>query len=399
MKILFIVENYYPNISGVPVVTQYLAEGLLQRGYDVYLATKTVDGCPNEEIYNGIKITRFDIRYNRFIHVCGDKTKYHKYLEKNGFDAIIFECTQTALTDACFDILDEIKAVKILHSHGFSGMYLKPFLSKGTLFEQIKNLYRYLFWKYYYDIAIKKYISKFDRIICITQSGKDSIYIEKMCKDKKVVFGNAAEDIFFSDQLLKNNIYKYDQNIQDRYLLSVANYSDVKNQIEILESFYKADISDCSMVFIGREENEYYNKLLNKKKELDIKFGEKSVSFLTGVKREDIPGIISDADIYITGSKWEAYSISLIEAMSVGTPFISTNVGNAAELPGGITIKSMEEMDDTMSMLFADISKKEYLGNKGRTFSREFCRREKAISKLESIILDVYQKGSENDNS
>lgn len=32
MKILFLVESYYPKTSGVPVVTKYLAEGLAKMG-------------------------------------------------------------------------------------------------------------------------------------------------------------------------------------------------------------------------------------------------------------------------------------------------------------------------------------------------------------------------------
>lgn len=43
-SILFLVENYYPRMSGVPVVVQYLAEGLLEKGYDVSICTKWYEG-------------------------------------------------------------------------------------------------------------------------------------------------------------------------------------------------------------------------------------------------------------------------------------------------------------------------------------------------------------------
>lgn len=39
MKILFISENYYPNLSGVPIVVQYLAEQLV-KDHDVAVLTK-----------------------------------------------------------------------------------------------------------------------------------------------------------------------------------------------------------------------------------------------------------------------------------------------------------------------------------------------------------------------
>ena len=39
MKILFTTFSYYPETSGVPVVVQYLAEGLAKRGHNVSVVT------------------------------------------------------------------------------------------------------------------------------------------------------------------------------------------------------------------------------------------------------------------------------------------------------------------------------------------------------------------------
>ena len=46
MKIIFTVNTYYPYKDGVSVVTQYLAEGLAQKGHEVLVMTSSCDGAP-----------------------------------------------------------------------------------------------------------------------------------------------------------------------------------------------------------------------------------------------------------------------------------------------------------------------------------------------------------------
>ena len=52
MRIIFLAENYFPNVSGVPVVVKYLAEGLLERGYQVQVVTTSFKEEPlHDNIY------------------------------------------------------------------------------------------------------------------------------------------------------------------------------------------------------------------------------------------------------------------------------------------------------------------------------------------------------------
>ena len=81
MKIIFTVNTYYPYKDGVSVVTQYLAEGLAQKGHEVLVMTSSCDGAPLDEEYHGVKIYRDDIITVHAIH-RGDKRKYqHKIIE------------------------------------------------------------------------------------------------------------------------------------------------------------------------------------------------------------------------------------------------------------------------------------------------------------------------------
>lgn len=59
MKILYIVDNYYPHIGGAELLFQQLAEGMVKAGNTVtVLAPKNFPTYKDEEVYNGVHIIR-----------------------------------------------------------------------------------------------------------------------------------------------------------------------------------------------------------------------------------------------------------------------------------------------------------------------------------------------------
>lgn len=69
------------------------------------------------------------------------------------------------------------------------------------------------------------------------------------------------------------------------------------------------------------------NGLLKMAEQLNIV---SSVNFL-GI-RTDIPHLLASSDLYVMASKWEGFSISLIEALASGIPVIATSVGSSNEM-------------------------------------------------------------------
>ncbi|RZJ25272.1 MAG: glycosyl transferase family 1, partial [Flavobacterium sp.] len=59
MKILYILDNYYPHIGGAELLFQRLAEGLVRRGMTVtVLVPKNYPDYLDEETHNGVQIIR-----------------------------------------------------------------------------------------------------------------------------------------------------------------------------------------------------------------------------------------------------------------------------------------------------------------------------------------------------
>ena len=75
------------------------------------------------------------------------------------------------------------------------------------------------------------------------------------------------------------------------------------------------------------------------------------------------------ASLYLVSSMLEQYSISIIEAMSLGVPFISTNVGNARLLPGGKTINNVNQLHIHIDMLLDNMEEYKEYSKKGKSFA------------------------------
>ena len=68
-------------------------------------------------------------------------------------------------------------------------------------------------------------------------------------------------------------------------------------------------------------------------------------------------------------SKFEEYPVSLVEAMAVGTPFVSTMVGNAHALPGGVVAREYGEVSILLKTLSENPSILRRTGKQGKQYA------------------------------
>ena len=396
MKITFIVESYYPIMSGVPNVVKYLAEGLAKNSKNIVsVITRLIDGTEKKEIYNNVNIFRFKVERNIFRIYTNDCDEYIKFIESRNDDITIIECCQAITTDILLPKIKNIKGKVILHAHGFSGLTLPLFINNGNIKNTIGNTYNYIFWNLYYKFHLPKYINNFDATISLCENDSSIKYLKKHFNNKMYILGNAADNMFFTKNIC--NLEKYIDR-KSNYFLSVSNYLSVKNQMGILKEYYLSDSSKkFDMIFIGSSKTDYYFKLLKYNKKLEKKYGKRKVYFLTNIKREDIPGIMKDSSLYLVGSTYEEYSISIIETMSQGIPFVSTDVGNAKVLPGGITINKIKEMHLIIDKLVEDKKLYNELSTKGIKFSSQNCQINQIVGSLERYINELVKGNIDED--
>lgn len=388
MNILFVSESYYPQFSGVPVVVQYLAEGLTGR-HQVSVATSVApnDQLPLEDEHNGVKIFRFVIYRDIAKRLKGDLGGLQQFVLNGSYDVIVIECGQAATTDTLLPIMKDIKVPCVLHAHGLSGLLGRPFAIKSDLKHTIGNTYNWFRMQRYYGYTFKRQCKYFAASICLTATDSGYNYLSKHIK-KNYVLGNAAEDMFFEQAS-----EFFDVPTEGKpYLISIANYTVVKNQIEMMREFYASKNKNHALVMIGSKQTEYHQQLLQEKIMLDKKYGERTVLALIGIDRRFFPSILDGASAYLVSSTYEEFSISIIEAMARSVPFISTNVGNAKELPGGIVVNDVHNMHTAIDALLSNEKRRKELGVAAHDYAFKHCRRKSAVDKLERILNEVINK-------
>lgn len=385
MNILFVSESYFPNQSGVPMVVKYLAEGLCTK-HSVMVATSILSKgtLPEEDVCNGVYIRRFVLWHNIAKQVKGDIHGIRKFVLDNKFDVIIIECGQAKTTDALLPIMPQIKATCILHAHGLSGLLCKPFSIKSDFKHTIGGTYNWLRMQFYYKYTFKRQCKYFAASINLTDCDSGYDYVSKNIR-KNYVLCNAADDMFFEETKERYEL----QTEGKPYLISIANYTIVKNQIEMMREFYKSKHKEYALVMIGSKKTPYYYTLQKAKKEFDRQYGEHTVLMLTGIDRKYFPYILDNASNYLISSSYEEFSISVIEAMARSLPFISTNVGNARQLPGGIVVDNIKDMHKAIDYVLDNADKRKVMGKEGRKYAFSKCRRKVAVEKLEKIIEEV----------
>ena len=333
---------------------------------------------------------RFEIHTTRLKFISGEITEFKNYIQQANVDILVNECPE-ALTSRClYPILVDLKdVIKILHVHGFGGLFQYPLkFERNKLLDSLGRILKAFKYRLFYFVYLRKYLSLYDLCLCLSEVDSSKKTLEKYAKRVKIL-RNAADDVFFRNFNRENPLFKYVQLANKRYCLSIANYFPYKNQKGILLEFYKSVNDDISIIFIGKGSLEYLTELIAYNLELEKIYGKKDVFFLSEVAREDIPDILSNATLYLVGSLFEEFSISIIEAMAKGVPFVSTNVGNTRLLPGGIIVESISQMHKSIDLLLNNTELYKEYSRQGRAYAMQNCRTEYAVDQLEKYIQDL----------
>jgi len=122
MKLLFCCEFYHPSVGGVQEVMKQIAERLVARGHEVTVATTAL---PNRDFtaLNGVQIEQFAMTGNLVRGMHGEISRYRQFVRAFECDAILIKAAQQWTFDALWPDLDGITARKVFIPCGFSGLY------------------------------------------------------------------------------------------------------------------------------------------------------------------------------------------------------------------------------------------------------------------------------------
>ncbi len=316
LRILHTVEYYSPSVGGMQEVVRQLSERLARRGHDVTVATTRLDGR-TADILNGVRIREFDVSGNLVEGMKGDVSGYREFLKTGGFDVMTNFAAQQWATDAAISMLESIPARKVFVPTGFSRLYERRY----------RDYFR----------SMGEWMHRYDVNVFLSGSYRDAVFARENGVENRVLIPNGAgEDEFLHDNGI--DIRKRLGIPPDAFLLlHVGSHTGCKGHREVLEIFRKAHIANTLFLLAGNEMGGCEDACraiaakLNATKGFRMAGKRVIMGFLS---REETVAAFRAADLFLFPSNVECSPLVLFEAVASETPFLSTDVGNAAEIAG-----------------------------------------------------------------
>ena len=254
--------------------------------------------------------------------------------------------------------------------------------------------------KFFIYLNIEKFLSKFTNII-FTQSLEDKkIAVEKKFLKKNLIYniGNGVDSNLFNPKKYRH-IYNIKKNLnipKDSTVVGcIARLVKEKGIVEFLGAAIQISkkFSNVYFVLVGERLESDHNTNIEKHI-TDAKKFMNSKLVLTGY-RTDIPELISIMDLYCLPSWREGMSRSIIEAMMMEKPILTTNIRGCREqvdhqITGLIVpIKSQEKLFCSMKYLIMNKKIRIKFGKLGRKKALKLYE-EKNILELQMKIIKKY---------
>jgi glycosyltransferase involved in cell wall biosynthesis len=300
MKILICSEFFKPNVGGVEIHSEVLAN-YLSKNHKVNVATTFLNRT-SKELKKKIAINEFKIKGSLVKGYSGEIKNYENFLLNSDFDIIFFNAAQQWTFDLALPILHKIKSKKIFFPCGFS---------------RLNNI----FFKPYFEI-LKIKLKYFDEIICCSKNWKDYKFCKKYFKKKINIISNGS----FS---LKNK--KQKKNLAIKYV-SVSNLKYLKGQDRIIDIFKNLNHSAILKIYYSNYSILFKIYLFLKIAIFNKLNKNKKIYLIHERKRIDMSEVLSGANSFIFGSRLEYNPLVVFESMAAGIPFVSFDVGIIKEI-------------------------------------------------------------------
>jgi len=385
MRILIATFTYSPERNGVSMVAGAHANGFLELGHDVTICTGFAQERGGQREISGVpRVYQFKVSgsANRSWGFDGEIEEYRKFLAGWDGDVVMFHCWGIWSTDLAIPMLERIKGKKVLISHGFT-THRYPLNCRFP-----RGLRTFLGWWQYNRNAVDV-MRHFDRVVFLADKADQLAYYDHWLA-KKNGFGNisvisSGVDLEEFDEDLPD--FREQFGLGSRPMaLCVSNYFKPKNQLMALQAFAHARVQNAVMVFIGGNLNEYSRKL----EEWGISHGMgDQILLLERIDRRSVCAAYKAADVVVCSSQWESGPLIVLEAMAARTPFVSTDVGFVSGLPGGLVVKSKEEMGDAIRMFLTDLHRGRAMGIEGRSACEKRFEWNSIISQYAGLLENL----------
>lgn len=271
----------------------------------------------------------------------GIRTPFYEELEHLGVKVI-------PLGRSVYSFLHIFKLIKLLqqydvvHTHNTACQY---YVAVANLFvhrriytteHNTTNRRRNWVWK----LLDRWMYRQYEKIVCISELTRDNLvqHIGKdFLKDCMIIY-NGIDLKYFSAQRVREHIDEH-----HKVIVMVSAFREQKDQKTLIRAMQW--LPDNYMLrLVGGGEERLISECKDMAEELKI---QNRIEFL-GI-RTDVPELLQQADVAVLSSHYEGMSLSSLEGMASGRPFVASDVEGLRDIVGGYGALFPHENDKRLS--------------------------------------------------
>lgn len=321
MKVLFIVEHYYPYIGGAEELWKSLSEALVSEGHQVKVVTTLFDkDLPAVEIVNGLEIIRLKVG-NRFgftflsIPACIKWARWADVIHTSSYNAALparFAAWVTAT-----------KSIITFHEVWGKLWFRLPFLT------YVERVSFFLFEKFLLNL-------KFDRFVGVSKYTYDSLINSGVAAGRTTYVYNGLEYSEFEK-------YKSPREKPKDFTFCYFGRPGVSKGLELLIpafiSLCDKGLSPRLKIIISKKPEKVYKWVIS---ELGKAEKMERVDFFHDLTREELLTEVSSSSAVVIPSHSEGFCFVAAESVALGVPVVSSGKGALKEVVGGSVIEVKE---------------------------------------------------------
>ncbi|MCF8235835.1 MAG: glycosyltransferase family 4 protein [Bacteroidales bacterium] len=316
MRILFVLEYYYPHIGGVEKLFKLLCEQLVVNGHEVTVLTNRYKiDLPKREVIKGVEVRRLSF-YNRYLFTFFSLPIVWSYAGKSD---VIHTTSYNAAFPAYFAARLRKKPVYITFHEAWGKLWFQlPFISRISSF---------LF--YHYERFILQL--PFTKFIAVSDYTASSLIDQGVNPDRVIRIYNGIEyDIFPAKSQKRNAGFTF------MYFGRLGASKGLDLLIPAAIRFLKSNPDARFRLVVPKEKNRILKYVQQSLFESNI-FSQ--VEILHELKRDELFDEIGSAHCVVIPSYSEGFCFAAAETIALGTPLISSDQGALKEVVSGKFIK------------------------------------------------------------
>ena len=300
MKILHVI-TCIDDAGGAEKLMEDLLPGLKREGCDVSCLVFNGFNSQNRRIIENAGIKVYELSHNKHYYSPIKIFKLIPYVRK--FDIVHTHNTPAVVFTAIANLFGKAKLVTTVHS------------TEGKL--------RHIWGLKYFD---KWIYSRYDAIICCSEAAKKNLVSHIPFHSTISTVCNGVDISKFVNALPNEEL----QNREIKKIMMVAWFREPKKHKTLIEALSLLP-KEYHVYFVGDGDTKQDCQ------DYSVQLGVGDRTHFLGL-RTDVPSILKSADFIVLSSHYEGLSLSSVEGMAVGKPFLASDVKGLREIVGGAGI-------------------------------------------------------------